>query len=179
MAASKSTADTFRWFPTGSSADARSFQKPPLKANVLSSWGYRLDPRHFRPSNFLIDRFLWHFGAVPGLCRRRQSVADQSNQRAAAAATIAAPTKEHAKAFPDPHPHLQGRIRARSLEAGYHRPFRAAQGLSDLPLVRRSRSEDHRRRSSGTGGLLYDHARPDESELQLLSRDQYRVSERL
>ena len=90
----------FHWFPMGTLAAAQCFRKPPFKANVLSSWGYRLDLRHFGPSNFLIDRFSWHFGAVPGLCRRRQSVADQSNQRVAAAATLAAPTKEHAKAFP-------------------------------------------------------------------------------
>ena len=55
--------------PNGNLGGARSFQKPPLKANVVSGWGYRLDPRHFGPSNFLVDRFLWHFGAVPGLCK--------------------------------------------------------------------------------------------------------------
>ena len=32
-------------------------------------------------------------------------------------------------------------------------------------------------RPPGAGGLLYDHSRPDEPELQLLSGDQYRLSE--
>ena len=84
----------------GTLAAAQCFRKPPFKANVLSSWGYRLDPRHFGPSNFLIDRFLWHFGAVPGLCRRRQSVADQSNQRVAAAATLVPPQRNMPKRSP-------------------------------------------------------------------------------
>ena len=86
--------------------------------------------------------------------------------------------KQMPKEFADPHPHLQGRIGARGLEAGYDRPFRAAQGLSDLPLVGRSRPEGQGRRSPGARGLLHDHARPDESEFQLLSRDQYRLPQR-
>ena len=76
---------------------------------------FSIELRRTGPRNSLIGGFSWHFGAVPGLCRRRQSVADQSNQRAAAAATLAAPTEEHAKAFPDPRPHLQGRVSSSKL----------------------------------------------------------------
>ena len=59
------------------------------------------------------------------------------------------------------------------------RPVPAAEGLSDLPLVGRAWPEDKRRRSSGARRLLLDHARPDESELQLLPRHQYRLPQRL
>ena len=48
--------------------------------------------------------------------------------------------------------------------------------LSDLPLVGRSRPEEEGRRPPGARGLLYDHARADESELQLLPRLQHRLS---
>ena len=59
----------------------------------------------------------------------------------------------------DPGPCLQGRIRARSLEAGSHRPLRVAQDLSDLPLVGRTRAQDQGRRPPGARGLLQHHAR--------------------
>jgi hypothetical protein len=76
-----------------------------------SGWGmFCFDPRHSDPRNLLIDRFLWHFAAISGACRRWQSVADQSKRGFAATAAFAAPTTEHAKAFPDPNPHLQGRL---------------------------------------------------------------------
>ena len=81
--------------------------------------------------------------------------------------------------FPDPGARVQGRVRARSLETGHQRTLRIAQGLSDLPLVGRSRAEGQGRRSSGSGRLLRDHAWPDQSEFQLLSRDQYRFPQRL
>ena len=59
------------------------------------------------------------------------------------------------------------------------RPIRAAEDLSDLPLVGRSRPEDQGRRPPGARGLLHHHARADESEFQLLSRLQHRFSEHL
>ena len=86
---------------------------------------------------------------------------------------------EHEQGIPDPRPHLQGRVRARGLEGRPERPHGAAQDLSDLPLVGRSRSEDQARRPPGARGVLHDHAEPDESELQLLPLDQSWLSERL
>jgi murein L,D-transpeptidase YafK len=62
--------------------------------------GYCFDPCHSGPRNFLIDRFLWHFAAISGSCRRRQSVADQSKRGVAATAAFAAPATEHAKGSP-------------------------------------------------------------------------------
>src|SRR6185437_8312126 len=110
---------------------------------------------------------------------RRLRATHQGDESAIAAYAGAARPEADAEGIADPGPHLQGRIRARSLEAGYHRPLRVAQSLSDLPLVRRPRPEGQRRRPSGTRGLLHDHARPDEPELQLLPRDQYRLPQRL
>ena len=46
----------------------------------------------------------------------------------------------------------------RGLEADGERPLRAAQDLSDLPLVGPARPEDERRRPPGTRGLLHGHA---------------------
>src|SRR5438067_11527604 len=85
--------------------------------------------------------------------------------------------KEHGQGVADPGSDLQGRVGARGLEGGPERALCAAQDLSDLPLVRRAWSEDETRRSASSRGLLYHHARPDESKLELLSRDQYRVSQ--
>ena len=103
----------------------------------------------------------------------------QGDEGTVAADAGDAPAKEHAEGLAAPHPHLQGGIGARSLEAGYQRTLRAAQGLSDLPLVGRPRTEGQGRRSPGARGLLSDHARADESQFQLLSRHQYRLPQRL
>ncbi len=86
-------------------------------------------------------------------------------------------SKNMAKEFADPGADLQGRSGARSLEGGQDRAIRAAAYLSDLPLVGRIRAQDQGRRPPGAGGLLHHHPRPDESELQLLSRDQHRLPE--
>src|SRR6185503_4440020 len=59
------------------------------------------------------------------------------------------------------------------------RRIRAAEDLSDLPLVGRSRPEETRRRPAGAGGLLHHQPRADESAVQLLPGVQYRLSERL
>src|SRR3954465_15941505 len=65
------------------------------------------------------------------------------------------------------------------MEAGSLRPLRAAQDLSDLPLVGRSRTQGPRGRPPGAGRLLYDLAGTDESAVGLLSLLQHRLSERL
>ena len=87
--------------------------------------------------------------------------------------------QEHGQGISDPDPRVQGRVRARGLEAGSHRTLRAAEDLSDLPLVGRTRPEDQGRRPSGAGGLLHHHPRPDESELGVLPVVRSRLSERL
>src|SRR5258708_34562595 len=65
------------------------------------------------------------------------------------------------------------------MEAGSLRPLWAAQDLSDLPLVGRSRPEGARRRPPGAGRLLCDLAGADESAVGLLSLVQYRLSQRV
>ena len=86
---------------------------------------------------------------------------------------------EHEQGIADPRSHLQGRVRARGLEGRPERPHGAAQDLSDLPLVGRPRPQGQARRPPGAGGLLYDHAEPDESEFQLLPLHQHGLPERL
>src|SRR4051812_35203387 len=65
------------------------------------------------------------------------------------------------------------------MEAGSLRPLRAAQDLSDLPLVGRSLTQGPRGRPPGAGRLLYDLAGADESAVGLLSLLQHRLSERV
>src|SRR3954449_11025019 len=65
------------------------------------------------------------------------------------------------------------------MEAGSLRPLRAAQDLSDLPLVGRSRTQGPRGRPPGAGRLLYDLTGTDESAVGLLSLLQHRLSERV
>src|SRR5581483_862592 len=111
--------------------------------------------------------------------RKRQAVASQGNEGAAARAAIAAPTEEDAENLADRRARLQGRGGARSLETGQQRLFPAPQDLSDLPVVGRSRAEIVGGRPSGAGRLLYDHARVDESQFRLLSCDQHRIPQQL
>ncbi len=108
-----------------------------------------------------------------------KGVAGQGNKGAAARAALAAPTKEDATTFADPCAHFQGGGGARGLETGHHRPFPDRQDLSDLSVVGRSWAEAAGGRPSGAGGLLYDYARVDEPQLQLLPCDQYRLPQQL
>ena len=85
--------------------------------------------------------------------------------------------QEDGEGLSDPRAHLQGGIRTRGLEAGRQRALRAVSLLSDLPLFGRAGSQDQDRRPPGAGGLLHHHARPDESEFEPISRDQYRLPE--
>src|SRR5262249_12045833 len=116
-------------------------------------------------------------GLVPW--RKQQPVAAQGNKGAATRVALAAPTKEDAEIFTYRRARLQGRGRTRSLETGYHRPFPAPQGLSDLPVVGRSWAEVAGGGPSGSGGVLYDYPRADESQLRLLSCDQRRLPQQL
>ena len=86
---------------------------------------------------------------------------------------------EHGEGIADPRAHLQGRVRARNLERGQNRPLRAAQDIPDLPLVGRAWSKNQAGRPPGAGRILHNHARPDESQFQLLSCDQHRFSQQL
>src|SRR5262249_32575531 len=137
-------------------------------------------------------RFRRCFGAAAVPWRRRQSVAGQSivgqsivgqsiasegNPGSVARAALAVPTKKDAEILADPRPRFQGGGGARSLEAGRHRTFPAPQNLSHLSLVGRSWAEVARGRPSGSGGVLCNYARVDESEFQLLSRHQHRLSQ--
>src|SRR5262249_21953804 len=137
------------------------------------------DPRHGTPCACAHGRFCRGVDASHMPWRKQQSVADQGNKGAAARAPLAAPTKEHAKAFADPCAPFQGRGGARSLETGHHRPFSATQDLSDLSVVGRSWAEVAGGRPSGSGGVLYSYAEVDESQLQLLSCDQRRLPQQL
>ena len=85
----------------------------------------------------------------------------------------------HHAVRPDDHPHLQEGSRVRNLEDEVERRVRAAQDLSDVPLVRTARAEETRRRHAGAGGLLHDRARADEPQFPLLFVVQRRLSERL
>ena len=76
-------------------------------------------------------------------------------------------------------PHLQEGGGARNLENVVGRSLRAAEDLSDVPLVGAAWSEEARGRHAGARGLLHDRARADESELPLLSVVQRRLSQRL
>src|SRR5205085_7091215 len=58
---------------------------------------------------------------------------------------------------------------------GSLRSLRAAQDLSNLPLVGRSRTQGARGRSPGAGRFLFDHAGPDESAVGVLPVIQYRL----
>ena len=87
--------------------------------------------------------------------------------------------KGHGSAIADPDPAVQAGSRARGVEAGSLRPLRAAQDLSDLPLVGRPWTQGPRRRPPGAGGFLLDHAGADEPAIGLLSFVQYRLSQRL
>jgi len=116
-------------------------RKPPRRGNdwkdgsgTIPGWGYCIDPRQAGPRASAIGgpRRLVDAGRVPR--RRRLSVADQGDERAVAADAGAAPTEEYAEGIPDPRAHLQGRVGARSLEAGHDRPLPAAQSVSDLPV---------------------------------------------
>ena len=81
--------------------------------------------------------------------------------------------------FADPGPAVQAGGRARGLEAGSLRPLCAAEDLSDLPLVGRSRTQGPRRRPPGAGRLLFHFAGADESAVGLLPLLQHRLSQRL
>ncbi len=59
------------------------------------------------------------------------------------------------------------------------RRIRAAQDLSDVPMVGTTRPEEARRRHAGAGRLLLDRAGADEPQLPLLSGVQRRVPERI
>ena len=85
----------------------------------------------------------------------------------------------HGSAVADPGPPVQAGSRARGLEAGPLRPLRAAEDLSDLPLVGRPRTQGPRRRPPGAGRLLFDLAGADEPAVGLLSLVQHRLSQRL
>src|SRR6516162_3357548 len=103
--------------------------------------GYGIDdPRNgaLRASNGSFCRPI-DAGAVPR--RGQQSVAGQGNTGAVSRAALATPPKAHAETFTDPCSRLQGRIGARNLEAGRHRPFPDSQGLSDWSMVWRSWAE--------------------------------------
>src|SRR5262249_39632098 len=116
-------------------------------------------------------------GHVPW--RKQQSVAGQGDKGAAARAALAAPTKEDAEILAYRCARFQGRGGARSLERGHHRPFPDPQDLSDLSVVGRSWAEVAGGRPSGSRGVLYSYARVDESQLQLLSCYQHRLSQQL
>ena len=88
-------------------------------------------------------------------------------------------TKDMGVKSPDPGPSLQGRVRARGLEAEDRRRLRAAEDLFDLRLVRKARAEEDGRRPAGARGLLHRDAGPDEPELRAPSRLQHRLSQRL
>src|SRR5262245_46494957 len=141
--------------------------------------GYSNDSRHGTPCDCADGGSCRGVDASHVPWRKQQSVADQGNKGAAARAALAAPTKEHAKTFPDPCAPFQGGGGARSLETGHHRPFPATQDLSDLSMVGRPWAEVARRRPSGSRGVLYNYAEVDESQLQLLSCDQRRLPQQL
>ena len=85
----------------------------------------------------------------------------------------------HHAVFADAHPDLQEGGRARNLEDEVERRIRAAQDLSDVPMVGTTWSEEARRRHAGAGRLLFDCAGADEPQLPLLSGVQRRLSERI
>ena len=157
-------------------------RKPPttgIQTGRVPRRGYSNDPRHGTPCACADGGFCRGVDAGNVLWRKQQSLADQGNKGATARAALAAPTKEDAKAFTDPHAHFQGRGGARSLETGHHRPFPDPQDLSDLSVVGRSWAEVAGGRPSGSRGVLYGYARVDESQLQLLSCDQHRLPQQL
>ena len=111
------------------------------------------------------------------------SYLDQGSGRSAAADFLRHACRDgqarHHAVLADAHPHLQEGGGARNLEDEVERRVRAAQDLSDVPLVGAARAEEARRRHAGAGGLLYHRARADEPELPLLFVVQRRISERL
>src|SRR6516162_8864732 len=98
-----------------------------FSGTVRPSGGCSLDPRQ-APSR---ADAIGHFGRCALACRMLERggwlrAADQGDEGAVAADAVAARSEADAEGIPDPHPHLQGRIRTRSLETGYQRPFRVA-----------------------------------------------------
>src|SRR5271167_4618853 len=135
--------------------------------------GNIIDPCHAVSRVCDISGFCWRLSASPVPWRRRQTVAGKSNEGTVARTVLAAPPKEDAQTFANRSARFQGRSRTRSLEAGHHGPFPDFQDLSDLSVVGRSWSEIASRRPSNSRGILYHHAKIDESEFKLLSCDQH------
>ena len=156
-----------------------SHRPQPFRQERFRVGGHGNDPRHGSPCARAGGGFCRGIDAGHVPRRRQQSVAGQGNEGAAARAALAVPTKEDAETFTDPRAHFQGRSGARSLEAGHHRAFPDPQDLSDLPVVGRSRAEVAGGRPPGSRGVLYGYARVDESQFQLLSRDQHRLPQQL
>src|SRR4029077_11379005 len=106
------------------------------------------------------------------LWRRRLSAAREGGAGTVARDAGGVAREKYAERVADPCPRVQGGIRTRGLETGHHRALSAAESLSDLPLVGRTGPQESRRRPTGAGGLLFDHGRIDEPELELLPRHQ-------
>src|SRR5215831_18006189 len=142
-----------------------------------STSGYSNDPRHGTPCACADGGFCRGVDAGHVPWPKQQSVADQGNKGATARAALSAPTEEDAKIFADPCASFQGRGGARGLETGHYRSFPDSQDLSDLSVVGRSWAEVAGGRPSGSRGVLCSYVRVDESQLQLLSCYQHRLSQ--
>ena len=97
--------------------------------------------------------------ASPPTAARCAPLSDKMRRRA--------PSQEHGQGVADPRPPVQGRVGARGLEAGSRRPIRAAEDLSDLPLVGRSRAEEQGRRPPGARRASTPSPRADESAIPI------------
>ena len=173
-------AGTFLWFSTGTLGKCQLFRKPPSTSNVQRSWGI-----HVLTQATLV-RAIFLSIAIFGTLAPYRGLAEDGNQLSIKANKELPPQLLSLllqKNMPKRSPILIRIFKEESeLEVWKQDTtgrFELLKVLSDLPLVRRSRPENHRRRPSGTGRLLHDHARPNESELKLLSRNQYRLPERL
>src|SRR5277367_968310 len=142
-------------------------------------WGNTIDSCHAVSRVCDISGSCWRFSASPVPWRGRQTVAGKGNEGTVARTALAAPPKEDAQTFANRSARFQGRSRTRSLEAGHHGPFPDFQDLSDLSVVGRSWSEIASRRPSDSRGILYHHAKIDESEFKLLSCDQHWLSQQI
>ena len=100
---------------------------------------FAFEPKPARPHAFGLRRDLRGSPAVRLQHRRRPADEREGGPAASGKSRCGDRVQEHGQGISDPDPRVQGRVRTRGLEAGSHRALRAAEELSDLPLVGRTR----------------------------------------